>query len=112
MTEDQLANLVEKLEARVSEVSHGVQACQRAPNRAARDALERRLNELSETYVRILSLSAGQVAGVAKTACEIVADIDREVEIARSAVEDSDNPEAEASDLPARSAAARSLRVA
>ncbi len=112
MTEGQLANLVEKLEARVYEVSQGVQACRRGPNRAARDALERRLNELSDTYVRILSLFAGQIAGVAKTAFEIVADIDREAQIALKILEQSDNPEAEASDLPARSAAARSLRVA
>jgi hypothetical protein len=112
MTEGQLAHLVEKLEARVCEVSQGVEACQRAPNRAARDALERRLNELSETYVRILSLSAGQVAGVAKTACEIVADIDREVEIALKKLEDSEKPEAAGFDLPAPSTAARSLRVA
>jgi len=112
MTEGQLVNLVEKLEARVHEVSQGVQACRRAPKRAARDALERRLDELSDTYIRILTLYAGQVAGVTKTACEIVAEIDREAEIALKKLEDSDNREAEASDLPARSAVTRSLRVA
>jgi len=55
------------------------------------------------------------VAGVTKTACEIVAEIDREAEIALKKLEkleDSDNREAEASDLPARSAVTRSLRVA
>jgi hypothetical protein len=112
MTEDQLVNLVEMLEARVYEVSQRVQACRRAPNRAARDALERRLNELSDTYVRILGLFAGPIAGVAKTAFEIVADIDREAEIALKKLEDPDNREAEASDLPTRSTVTRSLRVA
>ena len=112
MTEGQLANLVEMLEARVHEVSQRVAACRRAPNRAARVALERRLNELSDTYVRILGLFAGPIAGVAKTAFEIVADIDREAEIALKKLEDSGDHEAEASDLPARSAVTRSLRVA
>jgi hypothetical protein len=112
MTEGQLANLVEKLEARVHEVSQGVEACRRAPNRAARDALERRLNELSDTYVRILGLFAGPIAGVAKTAFEIVADIDREAEIALKKLQDSDDHEAEAFDLPTPRTAARSLRVA
>lgn len=108
MTEGQLVNLVEMLEARVHEVSQGVQACRRAPRRVARDALERRLDELSDTYVRILTLYAGQVAGVTKAACEIVAHIDREAEIALKKLEDSDHPEAEVFEL----SAARSLRVA
>ncbi|MGO9849743.1 MAG: hypothetical protein ACLPKT_24980 [Methylocella sp.] len=112
MTEGELVNLVEMLEARVHEAGQGVQACRRAPRRAARAALERRLDELSDTYVRILTLYAGQVAGVTKAACEIVAQIDREAEIARKKLEDSDNPEAGASDLPALSTAPRSLRVA
>lgn len=112
MTEGQLVNLVEMLEARVHEAGQGVQACQRAPKRAARAALERRLDELSDTYVRILTLYAGQVAGVTRAACEIAAQIDREAEIARKKLEDSDNPEAEACGLPAPSTAARSLRVA
>ncbi len=112
MTEGQLVNLVEMLEARVHEAGQGVQACRRAPKRASRAALERRLDELSDTYVRILTLYAGQVAGVTKAACEIVAQLDREAEIALKKLQDSDNPEAEASDLPAPGAAARSLRVA
>ena len=118
MTEGQLAKLVENLEARVCEIGQGLQACQGAPNRMARHALERRLMELSDAYAQIFSLFARQIAGVTKTAREIVADVDREVEIAAMALEDSDNPETAAtdlpvaSDLPARSAAVPSLRVA
>ena len=122
MTEGQLAKLVESLEARVYEAGQGVQACQSSPNRATRYALERRLMELSDTYAHIFSLFARQIAGVTKTAREIVAHVDYEVELAARALEDLDNPVASelpvTSDLPvvsnrsARRTAVRPLRAA
>jgi len=122
MTEGQLAKLVESLEARVYEAGQGVEACQGAPNRAAKYALERRLMELSDTYAHIFSLFARQIAGVTKTAREIVAHVDYEVELAARALEDLDNPVASelpvTSDLPvvsnrsARRTAVRPLRAA